>query len=104
MKVMQRGIMKILPGKMAEAMEAMQEHIAIMTRSGMPQGRLYQRFFGLGDVAHTFAYEFDLDSFAAMEALSEKAMADPEMPSHMAKMDAIVESHEVELYMAMPTP
>lgn len=96
--------MKILPGKMAEAMEAMQEHIAIMTHSGMPQGRLYQRFFGLGDVAHTFAYEFDLDSFAAMEALSEKMMADPEIQAFMPKWEAVEQSHEVELYMAMPTP
>lgn len=87
---------------MAEAMEAMQEHIAIMTRSGMPPGRAYQRFFGLGDVAHTFVYEFDLDSFAAMEALFEKAMADPEMPAHIAKMDAITESHEAEMYVPMP--
>jgi len=32
MKVIQRGIMKILPGKMAEAMELNEKYMAIVTR------------------------------------------------------------------------
>ncbi|MBN2187653.1 MAG: hypothetical protein JW732_09455 [Dehalococcoidia bacterium] len=107
MKVMQRGIMKILPGKMAEAMKLLEEYMAIVSRLlGMPRERLpmktYRPFLGGGDTLHTIVFEVEWDSFGEMAAFFEKAMADPEIQASMAKWEAVEESHEVELYMSMP--
>jgi len=37
-----------------------------------------------------------------MAAFFEKVMAEPEVQSMMPKWDAVLESHEVELYVPMP--
>jgi len=42
MKVMQRTSMKVVPGKMAEAMGLLQELQGIVTRYGMPPVSLYR--------------------------------------------------------------
>jgi len=107
MKVMQRGIMKILPGKMAEAMELLGKYMAVVSRLvGVPREKLpmktYRPFIGGGDSLHTIIFEVDWDSFGEMAAFFEKAMADPEIQAFMPKWEAVEESHEVEVYMAMP--
>jgi len=107
MKVMQRGIMKILPGKMAEAMKLLEEYMAIVSRlMGMPREKLpmktYRPFLGGGDSLHTVIFEIEWDSFGEMAAFFEKAMADPEIQASMPKWGVVEESHEVELYMSMP--
>jgi len=107
MKVMQRGIMKILPGKMTEAMELLEEYMAIVSRlMGMPREKLpmktYRPFLGGGDSLHTVVFEVEWDSFGEMAAFFEKTMADPEIQASMPKWEAVEESHEVELYMSMP--
>lgn len=103
MKVIQRGIMKIVPGKMAEAMELNKKHFAIVSRLGMPLTamRSYRPFIG-GEYMHTLIFEVEWDSFAAMEAFFEKMLADPEMQALMPKWDAVLESHVVELNTPMP--
>ncbi len=104
MKVMQRGIMNILPGKMGEAMELNEKYMAIVKRLGMPFNamRMYRPFFGGGDMMHTVVFEVEWDSLATMAAFFEKAMADPEIQAMMPKWEAVEESHQVELYMPMP--
>lgn len=103
MKVMVREVMKVVPGKMREAMELMQEHMAAATRLGMPpRGRGYRCISGRGDFLHTVVSEIEWDSFAAMEAFHEKMMADPEVQGLMAKWETILESHELEFYAPMP--
>jgi len=107
MKVMQRGIMKVLPGKMAEAMELLGKYMAVVSRLvGVPREKLpmktYRPFIGGGDSLHTIIFEVDWDSFGEMAAFFEKAMADPEIQAFMPKWEAVEESHEVELYMSMP--
>jgi len=109
MKVMQRGIMKILPGKMAEAMELLEKYVTIVGRlAEMPRDKLpmktYLPFIGGGDSLHTIIFEVEWDSFAAFAAFFEKAMADPEIQTFMPKWEAVEQSHEVEIYMAMPMP
>ena len=109
MKVMQRGIMKILPGKMAETMELLEKYMAAVSRLvGVPREKLamktYRPFIGGGDALHTIVFEVEWDSFGEMAAFFEKAMADPEIQAFMPKWEAVEQSHEVELYMAMPTP
>jgi hypothetical protein len=108
MKVMQRGIMKIIPGKTAEAMELMGKYMAVVSRlAGMPQEKLpmrtYRPFLGGGDSLHTIIFEIEWDSFGEMSAFFEKAMADSEIQASMLKWEVVEQSHEVELYMVMPT-
>lgn len=107
MKVMQRGIMRIMPGKMAEAMELLEKYMAVVSRLvEMPREKLpmktYRPFIGGGDSLHTIIFEVEWDSFGEMAAFFEKAMADPEIQATMPKWEAVEESHEVELYMSMP--
>jgi spore maturation protein SpmB len=109
MKVMQRGIMKIVPGKMAEAMELMGKYMAVVSRLlGMPAEKLpmkiYYPFIGGGDSVNTIVFEMEWDSFGEMAAFFEKAMADAEIQATMPKWQVVEQSHEVELYMAAPMP
>jgi len=103
MKVMQRGIMKILPGKMAEAMELNKQYMAIVSRLGLPTTamRMYCPFTGGGDVMHTVIFEIEWDSLTELAAFFEKVMADPEVQAQMPKWEALEESHQVELYAVM---
>ena len=103
MKVMQRGIKKIIPGKMAEAMELNEKYMAIVNRLGMPTTamRMYRPFIG-GEYMHTLVFEVEWDSLVTMAAFFEKITADPEMQALMPKWETLLESHEVELYMPMP--
>jgi hypothetical protein len=103
MKVMQRGIMKILPGKMAEAMALNEKYMAIMSRLGISTTgmRMYRPFTGGGDVMHTVIFEVEWDSLTEFAAFFEKAMADPEVQAQMPQWEAVEESHEVELYAVM---
>jgi len=68
MKVMQRGIMKILPGKMAEAMELNEKHHAAASRLGAPPMRSYRCLSGRGEFFHTLVGEAEWDSFGEMAA------------------------------------
>ena len=103
MKVMQRGIMKILPGKTAEAMALNEKYMAIVKRLGIPTTtmRMYRPFTGGGDAMHTVIFEIEWDSLTELAAFFEKAMADPEVQAMMPKWEAVEESHQVELYAVM---
>ena len=103
MKVMQRGIMKIAPGKMAEAMALNQKYMAIISRLGMPTTgmRMYRPFTGGGDAMHTVVFEVEWDSLTELAAFMEKVMADPEVQAQMPQWETLTESHEVELYVVM---
>ena len=102
MKVIVRSIMKAVPGKMAEAMELEQKHMAIATRVLGISARLYRPLSGGGDVMNTIISEGEFDSLAAFEAHPEKMMADPEAQALFPKLEAVIESHEVEFYVPMP--
>jgi hypothetical protein len=105
MKVVQREIMKILPGKMAETMQLLGKHMAIATRLAPPNTivRSYRPFF-TEEAVHTLALEVEWESMAAMEEFFKKAMADPELQALMPKWDEVEESHKNELYMLTPLP
>jgi len=102
MKVMVRTIMKAVPGKMAEAMELEQKHMAIASRVLGISARLYRPLSGGGDVMNTIISEGEMDSLAAFEAHPEKMGADPEFQALMPKFEGVIESMEVEFYMPMP--
>jgi len=100
MKIIQRGIMKFVPGKMAEAMELMEKHTAAATRLGCPSWRSYRPLIG-GEFFHTIVGEVEWDSMAAMEDFYDKMMVDQEMQALMANWEAVLESHVVEFYTPM---
>ena len=102
MKVMVRTIMKAIPGKMAEAMELEQKHMAIANRVLGISGRWYRPLSGGGDTMNTIILEGEFDSLAAFEAHPEKMSADPEMLALMPKYEGVIESMEVEFYMPLP--
>ena len=101
MKVVQRGVMKVIPGKMAEAMELNGKHMAAAHRLGCPPMRSYRCLSGRGEFFHTIIGEAEWDSLAAMEAFFDKMMADAEMRELMAKWEGVLESHEIEFYLPM---
>jgi len=100
MKIIQRGTMKIVPGKMQEAMELMGKHTAASMRLGCPSFKSYRPLIG-GEFFHTIIGESEWDSMASMEAFYERMMADSEMQELMAKWEPVMESHVVEFYAPM---
>jgi len=101
MKVMVRSIMKAVPGKMTKAMELEQKHMAIASRVLGISARLYRPLSGGGDVMNTIISEGEFDSLAAFEAHPEKMGADPEAQALFPKLEAVIESLEVEFYTPM---
>jgi len=104
MKVTVRNIMKFLPGKMAEGMKLEEEHMAIASRVLGISPRFYRRISGGGECMRTIIIESEFDSLAAFEAHPMKMGADPEMQKLMPKLDAVIDSLEVELYTSMGAP
>ena len=102
MKVMVRSIMKVLPGKMAEAMKLEEKHMAIASRVLGISARCYRPLSGGGDTTRTIICETEFDSLAAFEAHPEKMGADPEMQALFPKLEAVIDSFEVELYTPIP--
>ena len=102
MKILMRTPIKIVPGKMAEYMQAEKERAAISKRLGTPEEKLYMMISGPGDRANTIVYEMEWDSLAEVETFYEKMMADPESQALQAKYSGLIESHGLELYTPMP--
>lgn len=94
--------MKVLPGKMEEALKLEKKHMAIANRVLGISPRIYQRISGGGDILRTIIIEAELDSLAAFEAHPMKMGADPEMQELSPKLGAILDSLEVEIYMPIP--
>lgn len=94
--------MRTAPGKMAEAMQTLQEHMAIASRLGAPAYRSYVPMIGGYDNAHTVIVDGEWDSLEAVAAFFERMMADPEMQALMPKWDAVLESNVGEIFALMP--
>jgi len=95
--------MRVLPGKMAEAMELNKKWTAMVSRLAGPLSfKMYRPLFG-GEYMHTIIFELEWVSLAKMATFFEKMMADPEAMAEMPKWEAVVQSHEVELYVVMPS-
>ena len=98
MKVIMRSIMKVVPGKMEEALKIEKEHMVIANRVLGISPRIYQRLSGGGDTARTIIIEAELDSLASIETIPLKMGADPEMQKLAPKLGDIVDSVEIEFY------
>ena len=102
MKIMVRSIMKVLPGKMAEAMTLEKKHMAIAKRVLGISAKCYRPISNGGDTTRTIICESEMDSLAAFEAHPQQMGADPEMQALIPKLEAVIDSMEVEFYMPMP--
>ena len=102
MKVVIRRIMKVFPGKMAEAMELEKKYTAIASRLGAPPSRGYRCFSGGGDHIHTVIAESEWDSFAALDTYFEKTSAHPEIQALSPVWDTVIESCDIEFLLPIP--
>ena len=102
MKVMMRSILKVLHGKMEEAMELETKRMTIANRVLGISPKIYRPFSGGGDTMHTIIIEAEFDSLTALESFPETIGADPEMQELFPKMAAVIESVEIEIYTPMP--
>ncbi len=102
MKVVQRGSMKVLPGRMPEAMELMKKHMEIVERLGMnpSEMRSYRPVYG-DEIMHTVVFEYSWDSFAQFAEFMERMMEDKEMLDLIAKWSSVLESHSAEILSPM---
>lgn len=100
MKLVERDIWKIIPGKMAEARELEKRELAVLKRLGVNiPVKHYFPMAGTIDQKHTIVAESELGSFASIATLGEKIGADPEMKEIQAKWEEISESQVTEFYM-----
>jgi hypothetical protein len=102
MITVERNIQKIRPGKWAELEELDKKFNAAERRLGFPPNKKRYRCVVGGHDMNTLVIEYQWDSLAAMEAVYEKALADPEYQALMAETEGIVESDQMELYEPLP--
>jgi len=98
MKVMQVEIMKILPGKMTEAMELLEKQLAIQSQLGAPPGRAYRGVSAQRKHTQTLVIERDWDNFTAMEAFAGRMPAAPGFQALTTEWKTVLESQKVEFY------
>ena len=101
MKVMMRSIMKVLHGKMEEAMDLEKKRMVIANRVLGVSPRIYLPFSGGGDTMRTIIIEAEFDSLALLESFPETIGADPEMRELFPKMASVIDSVEIEIYTPM---
>jgi hypothetical protein len=102
MKVIQRGAMKIVPGKMSQAMGLMKAWTDAATKIGAPPFKCYQCLSGTNEYMHTIICDMEWESMAAAEKYFEKMMTDKDMQEQMAKWEGIIEDNRLEFLVPMP--
>jgi hypothetical protein len=97
----ERHVQQIRPGKWAELEAIDKKYNTVESRLGFPAKRRYQCYVG-GHNINTLIVERQWESMAAMEAVYEKAFADPEYQALEAETVSVIESVQIELYMPLP--
>ena len=102
MIVVMREIQRICPGKENDLEKIDKRFNALESRLGFPPNKKRYRCLVGGHDTSTIIIEHQWDSLAALEAVYEKAFADPEWQALGAQLDSIIESSQVELYTPLP--
>ena len=97
MRILERHLRKIRPGKWGEVEGIDNKYDAVEGKYGFPPKRYYRSFSGTHNI-DTSIMEREWESFATMEAALEKAFADPEWQALAPEIEAIAESPQIELY------
>ncbi len=102
MKIMERRIINVGPGKWAEIQEMEKKWDALENRIGgfSPKRRL--RPIAGSEGLNTFVWEREWESFAVCEAAYEKEMGDPEVQALTKETESLYESSRGELYVLLP--
>jgi hypothetical protein len=98
MKIMERHVHAVYPGKWDELMKLEKKFDAVEKRYGFPPKRSYQCISG-SQIMGSFVIEREWDSLAALEVGFEKVMADPEWQALSVEMGACEENPLFELYL-----
>ena len=101
MRILERVIQQVRPGKWAELEAIDKKFTAVESRYGFPPKRRYQCLAG-GYTTNTLIIEREWECLAVMEAAYEKDLADPEVQALNAEVLSIVESNRFELYLVLP--
>ena len=98
----ERMIQKIYPDKWAELEAIDKKYNKVEARLGFPPNKKrYQCMLG-GHDSNTLIIERQWPSLAVMEAIYEKAFADPELQALNKESNSIIKSNMVEVYMPLP--
>ena len=100
MKVIHRTIWKVLPGKMAEAVELEKKELAKWshTAGSLPAVKRYRPLIGGGDPLRTVIWQQEWDSLAEWEASFKKAAATRDMSELATQWANVLEDYQVEFY------
>jgi len=102
MKTLERHISKVLDDRWDDMIALEKRWDAFEARlGGFPAKRRYRTVCG-GPGPSTWVWEREWESFAAMEAAYERAMAKPEWAALAAPWKGLDESIADEMYMVLP--
>jgi hypothetical protein len=97
----ERLVQQIRPDKWAELAALEAKFNAIEGRLGFPPKRRLRCYVG-GHTTNTLVVERQWESLAAMEAVYERAFADPAWQALGAEAALIIKSNQYELYAPLP--
>jgi len=97
----ERHIQQIRPSKWAELEAIDKKYNTVESRLGFPSKKRYRCYLG-GHNLNTLIVERQWESLAAMEAMYEKAFADPAYQALEAESAPVIESVQIELYAPLP--
>ncbi len=101
MVIVERMIQKIRPDKWAELEAIDKKYDVVESRLGFPAKKRYQCIIG-GHDTNTLIVQRQWESLAVMEAIYEKAFADPEHQALGQEGISIIKSTQIEMYMPLP--
>ena len=104
MSVIMMCTTKVVVGKMAEYMDLEKKMgDAMKGVEGMPTFKRLMLVSGKDDIQHTVTYLVEFDNFAAMDKFAATENV-PEFQALMPQFDAIIESHQHDVFMGTPMP
>ena len=100
MNIIERQIQKVRSGKWAELEELDKKFSAVESQLGFPARRRCRSLVG-GLTTDMLIIERQWESFAALETVYEKALADPEHRALSKEVELILESQQIEFYLPL---
>ena len=102
MKIIQREIFRVVPGKRTEALELLKKLTTLEMNLGAPPAKHLRSISGTHERMNTLIFELEWDSFALMESVVEGMYMNPEVQAMLKKWEPLVASHEIEFYVRVP--
>ena len=100
MNIIERQIQKVRAGKWTELEEMDKKFSAIESQLGFPAKRRCRSLVG-GLTTDNLIIERQWESFAALETIYERALADPEHRALSEEVELILESQQIEFYLPL---